>query len=116
MDRLLRSTSGEGLRQAAFGGHGLALLPAWMVVRDEAGEVVRGQGEANRFNNRKDHSWVVLEPELVAEVRYDQMEGDRFRHVAQLARWRPDREPSSCTFAQLDLPVAYDLDAVLSGR
>ena len=85
-----------------------------LVVRDGDGEVVRGQGEANRFNARKDHSWVVLAPELVAEVRYDQMEGDRFRHVAHLQRWRPDREPASCTFAQLDLPVAYDLDAVLT--
>ncbi len=87
-----------------------------LVVRDDAGEVVRGQGEPNRFNARADHSWVVLAPELVAEVRYDQMEGERFRHVAQLARWRPDREPASCTFAQLDQPVAYDLDAVLTAR
>lgn len=95
--------------------HQLEAELAPLVVRDGDGEVVRGQGEANLFNARKDHSWVVLEPELVAEVRYDQMEGDRFRHVAHLERWRPDREPASCTFAQLDLPVAYDLDEVLTG-
>ncbi len=96
--------------------HELEADLAPLVVRGDDGEVVRGQGEANRFNNRKDHSWVVLAPERVCEVRYDQMEGDRFRHVAQLARWRPDRDPVSCTFAQLDLPAAYDLDAVLTAR
>ncbi|WP_092865205.1 ATP-dependent DNA ligase [Quadrisphaera sp. DSM 44207] len=87
-----------------------------LVARDEGGEVVRGVGERNRFAAAdKDTSWVVLRPELVLEVRYDQMEGDRFRHVAQFGRWRPDRDPASCTFGQLEVPVAYDLDAVLTG-
>ncbi len=54
-----------------------------------------------------------LRPELVVEVRYDHMEGDRFRHTAQFNRWRPDREPESCTYAQLDEPVSYDLSEVL---
>jgi ATP-dependent DNA ligase len=49
----------------------------------------------------------------VLEVRYDQMEGSRFRHTAQFERWRPDREPTSCTFDQLDRPVAYDLSDVI---
>jgi ATP-dependent DNA ligase len=59
-------------------------------------------------------SFVRLRPELVAEVRYDQLEGARFRHTAQFARWRPDREPRSCTFDQLDRPLAYDLGDVLA--
>ena len=77
--------------------------------RDEHGEPVRGQGERNRFSSSKDTSFVVLRPERVLEVRYDQMEGDRFRHTVQLERWRPDREARSCTFEQLEVPHAYDL-------
>jgi ATP-dependent DNA ligase len=49
----------------------------------------------------------------VLEVRYDQMEGMRFRHTAQFFRWRPDRDPRSCTFEQLERPIAYDLSEVL---
>jgi bifunctional non-homologous end joining protein LigD len=44
------------------------------------------------------------------------MEGDRFRHTAQFVRWRPDREPRSCTYEQLDEPVSYDLDEILGSR
>jgi ATP-dependent DNA ligase len=50
------------------------------------------------------------------EVRYDYMEGFRFRHTAQFVRWRPDRDPASCGYDQLERPVRYDLDAVLDGR
>jgi ATP-dependent DNA ligase len=89
-----------------------ALAP--MVALDEDGEPVRGQGERNRFSSSKDTSFVVLRPELVLEVRYDQMEGDRFRHTVQLERWRPDRDARSCTFEQLEVPHAYDLGAVLA--
>ena len=56
-----------------------------------------------------------VRPDLVAEVAYDHMEGDRFRHTAQFRRWRPDRTPASCTYAQLEEPVRYDLAEVLSG-
>ena len=68
----------------------------------------------SRWNSGKDLSFVPLRPERVVEVRYDYMEGDRFRHTAQFVRWRPDREPESCTFAQLDRPVRFDLADVLS--
>lgn len=85
------------------------------VLRDDRGEVVRGQGEPNRFTARKDSSFVRLRPELVAEVRYDQLEGHRLRHAAQFVRWRPDRDPRSCGYDQLDVPVAYDLERVLTG-
>lgn len=61
----------------------------------------------------KDMSFVKLRPERVLEVRYDQMEGHRFRHVAQFERWRPDRDPESCTYDQLDIPAAYDFGEVL---
>ena len=85
-----------------------------LVRRGEDGEVVRAETERSRFSSGKDVSYVPLEPVRVAEVRYDQMEGDRFRHTVQLARWRPDREARSCTFEQLELPVAYDLSRVLA--
>ncbi|RKS77682.1 ATP-dependent DNA ligase [Motilibacter peucedani] len=72
-------------------------------------------GAQSRWNAGKDLSWVALRPERVVEVRYDHMEGTRFRHTAQFNRWRPDRTPESCTYAQLEVPVSYDLGEVLSG-
>ena len=54
-------------------------------------------------------SWTPLRVELVAEVAYEHLQGDRFRHTAQLLRWRPDREPSSCTYEQLDRPCPVEL-------
>jgi ATP-dependent DNA ligase len=75
----------------------------------------RRPGGVTRWNAGKDLSWVPLRPELVCEVAYDHMEGGRFRHTAQFRRWRPDREPASCTYEQLDRPVNFDLARVLSG-
>ncbi len=72
--------------------------------------------ETSRWNAGKDLSFVPLRPERVVEVRYDHMEGARFRHTTQFSRWRPDREPRSCTYAQLDEPVSFDLAEVLSTR
>jgi len=71
--------------------------------------------EFSRWNAGKDLSFTPLRPERVVEVRYDHMEGPRFRHTAQFVRWRPDREPRSCTYAQLDEPVKFDLSSVLPG-
>ncbi len=84
-----------------------------LLARGEDGEAIRGESDRNRFSSSKDTSYAVLRPELVVEVRYDQMEGDRFRHTVQFERWRPDRDPASCTFAQLEVPAAYDLAALL---
>jgi ATP-dependent DNA ligase len=84
-----------------------------LVVRDESGAAVTGETERSRFSSGKDVSFVRLEPSRVVEVRYDQMEGDRFRHTVQFDRWRPDRDARSCTFAQLEIPAAYDLSKVL---
>jgi ATP-dependent DNA ligase len=71
-------------------------------------------GVPNRWNAGKDMSFEPLRPERVIEVAYDQMEGSRFRHTAQFRRWRDDREPTSCTFAQLERPLTYALSDVLS--
>ena len=69
--------------------------------------------ESSRWSAGKDLTFVPLRPERVVEVRYDHMEGSRFRHTTQFVRWRPDRDPRSCTFSQLEEPVAVDLADVL---
>ncbi len=74
----------------------------------------RMPGAQSRWNAGKDLSWVPLRPERVAEVEFDQLQGNRFRHGAHLVRWRPDREPSSCTYAQLDVAVPVELLSVFT--
>jgi ATP-dependent DNA ligase len=69
----------------------------------------------SRWNRDKDLSFEPLRPELVVEVAYDHMEGARFRHTAQFRHFRPDRDPRSCTYAQLDRPILFDLGSVLGG-
>jgi ATP-dependent DNA ligase len=78
-------------------------------------EATHGPGAApSRWNAKKDLSFEPLRPELVVEVGYDHMEGSRFRHTAQFKRWRPDRDPRSCTYEQLEEPIRYDLGKLLS--
>lgn len=107
--------------------HGVGGVAAWsdkrrqelvaelepLVERDAAGAAVTGESDRSRFAASKDVSFVKLRPELVLEVRYDQLEGRRFRHTVQFERWRPDREARSCTFGQLETVAAYDLADVL---
>jgi ATP-dependent DNA ligase len=69
----------------------------------------RMPGAVSRWNAKKDLSWEPLRIELVAEVRYEHMQGDRFRHVARLLRWRRDRDPRSCTYEQLEAVVPAEL-------
>jgi ATP-dependent DNA ligase len=83
-----------------------------LVRHDASGDVVKGATDRSRFSGSKDVSFVALEPSRVIEVKYDQMEGSRFRHTVQFYRWRDDRDPRSCTFEQLERPVAYDLAEV----
>lgn len=84
-----------------------------LVERDASGAAVTGAGERSRFASGKDVSFVQLRPELVLEVRYDQLEKWRFRHTVQFVRWREDRDPRSCTYDQLESVSAYDVGAVL---
>ncbi|MEZ7005358.1 ATP-dependent DNA ligase [Streptomyces sp. AD55] len=101
----------EPLRMADVGGHPWA---AW--AEAEAHESARLPGAPSRWSGKKDLSWIPLRPERVAEVAYDHMEnGARFRHTARFRRWRPDRTPESCTYAQLEEPVRYDLAEILGG-
>jgi ATP-dependent DNA ligase len=101
----------EPLRMPTVEGHPWA---DW--AREEAHAASRMPGAPSRWSGTKDLSWVPLRPERVCEVAYDHMQGDRFRHTAQFRRWRPDREPESCTYAQLEEPVSYDLREALGSR
>ena len=87
----------------------------WNWAAHEAGERTPRKNEFSRWNAGKDLSFVPLRPERVVEVRYDHMEGERFRHTAQFNRWRPDREPGSCTYAQLETPVTFRLGDIVPG-
>jgi ATP-dependent DNA ligase len=86
----------------------------WGAWAQQAGTSAdRMPGAVSRWTGKKDLSWVALRPELVCEVAYESMEGNRFRHTARFRRWRTDRTPESCGYEQLEVPVAYDLDDIL---
>jgi len=78
----------------------------------DGGSGTRMPGAPSRWNAKKDMTWVPLRIERVAEVAFEHLQGDRFRHNARFVRWRPDREPSSCTYAQLETPVPVELREV----
>jgi len=99
------------LRENAAEGHPWAGWSA--AAAGEGPGPERMPGAQSRWNAGKDLSWELLRPERVVEVRYEHMEGRRFRHTAHVVRWRPDRDPASCTYAQLEEPVRYDLAEVL---
>jgi ATP-dependent DNA ligase len=85
----------------------------WNWAAQQTAEAHRYGG--SRWNAGKDLSFVPLRPELVVEVRYDHMEGHRVRHTAQFNRWRPDRDPRSCTYSQLEQPVTFSLGDIVPG-
>ncbi|MCT7661661.1 ATP-dependent DNA ligase [Mycobacterium deserti] len=87
----------------------------WNWAAHFAGERTPRKNEGSRWNAGKDLSFVPLRPERVVEVRYDHMEGERFRHTAQFNRWRPDRDPVSCTYEQLDQPTSFNLNEIVPG-
>jgi ATP-dependent DNA ligase len=78
----------------------------------EGEEPKRMPGGQSRWSQGKDLSWEPLRPELVVEVAYDHMQGDRFRHTAQFRRWRSDKKPVDCTYAQLEVVAPQELAAI----
>jgi ATP-dependent DNA ligase len=77
----------------------------------------RMPGGQSRWSQGKDLSWEPLRPELVVEVAYDHMQGNRFRHTAQFRRWRTDKKPTDCTYAQLEVVPPQELAAIFpTGR
>jgi ATP-dependent DNA ligase len=91
-------------------GDGVAAGHPWAQWAEaEAHEGKRLPGAVSRWNAGKDLSFELLRPELVCEVAYDHLQGDRFRHASTFRRWRPDRDPSSCTYEQLETVVPAEL-------
>jgi len=82
----------------------------WAMPEEAAGQ--RRPGAQSRWSQGKDLSWEPLRPELVVEVAYDHMQGTRFRHTAQFRRWRPDKPPADCTYAQLETVPPHELMAI----
>jgi len=76
----------------------------------------RMPGGQSRWSQGKDLSWEPLRPELVVEVAYDHMQGDRFRHTAQFRRFRTDKPPSECTYAQLEVVPAEELAKIFGAQ
>jgi ATP-dependent DNA ligase len=90
---------------------------AWASHGVESGGEQRMPGGQSRWSQGKDLSWEPLRPELVIEVAYDHMEGSRFRHTAQFRRWRPDKRPEDCTYAQLEVVPPEEVSRIFgSGR
>ena len=98
----------EEYREQALEGHPWA---GWAEATAEG----RMPGGASRWNAGKDLSWVALRPELVVEVAYEHMQGDRFRHMAQFRRWRTDKAPRECTYQQLEVVAPEELARVFAG-
>ena len=74
----------------------------------------RVPGVKSRWSQGKDLSWEPLRAELVAEVGYEHMQGSRFRHTAHFRRWRDDKRPADCTYAQLEVVVPHELARIFS--
>ena len=120
-----RMDSVEGHPWAAWGGamstkQTDASRPAGMGTPPDSDERSREEprarmpGSPSRWSGTRSMEWEPLRPELVVEVAYDHMEGSRFRHATHFRRWRPDREPESCTYSQLEVPVTSFLKDIFA--
>jgi ATP-dependent DNA ligase len=78
----------------------------------QAHELSRMPGGSSRWSAGKDLSWEALRIERVCEVKYDHLQGDRFRHAAIFLRWRPDKPPRDCTYDQLEVTTPYELEKI----
>ena len=100
----------EPLRNRAFDDH------PWRAWAEIEGAGTRMPGGQSRWSAGKDLSWEPLRIERVCEVKYDHMQGDRFRHAAVFLRWRPDKRPEDCTYEQLEVTTPYELEKVFGAR
>jgi ATP-dependent DNA ligase len=90
---------------------------SWAAQEGDAAGEHRMPGGQSRWSQGKDLSWEPLRPELVVQVAYDHMEGTRFRHTAQFRRWRTDKSPRDCTFAQLEVVPPEEVSRIFgAGR
>jgi ATP-dependent DNA ligase len=90
----------------------VAVLAPYVTDGDEGFGGGRTPGEPSRWTGGRDTSWVRLRPELVCEVTFDHMQGDRFRHAATFQRWRFDKPPNACAFDQIRLTPPVELAQV----
>jgi ATP-dependent DNA ligase len=106
----------EPLRDKALVDHPWGKWQAAMEgSADGLGPKMEGQrmpGGSSRWNRGKGLSWVPLRPELVCEVAYDHLQGDRFRHATHFLRWRPDKSPRDCRYDQLEVRAPYELERI----
>jgi ATP-dependent DNA ligase len=86
----------------------------WRTWAEFASGEQRMPGGQSRWSQGKDLSWQALRPELVVEVAYEHMQGSRFRHMAQFRRWRTDKRPADCTYAQLEVIPPHELAAIFA--
>jgi ATP-dependent DNA ligase len=86
----------------------------WREWAGAAAESSRMPGGQSRWSAGKDLSWEPLRIERVCEVKYDHMQGDRFRHAAIFLRWRPDKQPQDCRYDQLEVTKPYELEKIFS--
>jgi ATP-dependent DNA ligase len=98
----------EPLRRDAMRNH------PWRDWAGAAAESSRMPGAHSRWSAKKDLSWEPLLPKRVCEVKYDHLQGDRFRHAATFLRWRPDKRPEECRYDQLETTAPYELASVFS--
>ena len=98
----------EPLRSDAMKDH------PWKEWAGAAAESSRMPGGQSRWSAGKDLSWEPLRPERVCEVKYDHMQGERFRHAALFLRWRPDKPPRECGYDQLEVTRPYELEKIFS--
>jgi len=96
----------EPLRKDAISRH------PWRDWARAGAESARMPGARSRWSAGKDLSWEPLRIERVCEVKYDHLQGDRFRHAAQFVRWRPDKRPIDCRYDQLEVTAPYELRKV----
>jgi ATP-dependent DNA ligase len=96
------------LRQDALKNH------PWRTWAESGDQTNRMPGAPSRWTANKDLSWVPLRIERVCEVKYDHMQGDRFRHAAIFLRWRTDKRPQDCRYDQLEVVKPYELESILS--
>ena len=95
-------------RKDALAGH------PWRGWAEHAGGEGRMPGGQSRWSQGKDLSWEPLRPELVVEVNYEHMQGGRFRHMSHFKRWRSDKKPRECTYAQLEVIAPQELKAIFA--
>jgi ATP-dependent DNA ligase len=106
-------------RENALQDHPWREWAEWMHPQgsgEGAGAPQRRPGVGSRWSQGKDLSWEPVRAELVVEVAYDHMQGDRFRHIAHFRRWRPDKPPRDCTYAQLEVVAPQELAEIFGQR